>query len=1062
MMRKSVLVIILATLMVFSSFAITLSSSHAGSAKINPAMPQIRTGRTEVGNVYIYANGTVSNSSAVKESGTSNTYNLLVNINGTLFVDRNNTILDGNGLTLTGSISQSSQGALYSKYTNNLTIENVVIGPTSYVGINLRYVNNAVIDNVSTVNFTQFAAIMIYASGCVTVENSNLSFNSTNFPYNEASHGIRVDTATSIVLSNNDLSGALTTNVLGKFVRLMFVGNLKAFNNTIVATSPLSFGFVITNGGSEVFQQNYFSNTFTAISDSSTNSIFLLQNTFNNVSEIAVSSTYVTSYTSSGNIFQYVHFPLYFKSVGSISIDRGSFTNTNYALSFNDYGSLAISNTKFIQGSPSFEIQLSYGGTTSFTNDTINMSKTLGAKGILATGVSGLLNLAGDSFNVPQGPAVDVSYTPQVALTGSTIYANEGLLMGSGSVSYATITNDTFNLDHGGAAVSMTSSSSINDLNFSDNTVASQHSLPGNFGITTSSFHSSSNITVSGNSFANVLYPIKLLATSTYHGSDVRIQNNLVVNSTTAIQEGNYSDTEVTGNHLTNVYNTAISLWANGANSTVSNNMIENMPGIGSMSNGIEVNALFGGTVSKNTILNPGSTSQGIYVENSLDVAIYSNLVNRSEVAFNLQTNNNMLLFANTVNTAYQYGIQSIGNYNSSYYSNTVNNANTSLYAANGSKTLVYANTFHDAQANQSNLVFLSLYQYGFDYFFHNNFLNSTTNSTVSYVFRNSLVNMNRSLPVGGNYYSDYKGSGINGIGSTPMNLTGSVKDFYPLVKEWRSPTVTFIESGLSGNTPWSVKLGSTLMSSNGTSIVFPQTNAQYLTAEYSVVNVPGYIASVASGTVRLNSSSSVVTIDFTAVTYGVTFNESGLAHGTSWSVTLNGRTMTSSGSSMTFNVANGTYNYTVGALNRYTAASTSGDVSVNGAGASVAVSYTQKDFALTITQKGLPSGDAWNVTIGGKTYYSTASSLTVQIPAGTYSITVGSSAGYTATLPSANVTMGTSNSTLSVLFSHEVSPRSGSGIGSAILYGAIGVALGTISTMFATGTVIFRKRKGP
>jgi thermopsin len=64
---------------------------------------------------------------------------------------------------------------------------------------------------------------------------------------------------------------------------------------------------------------------------------------------------------------------------------------------------------------------------------------------------------------------------------------------------------------------------------------------------------------------------------------------------------------------------------------------------------------------------------------------------------------------------------------------------------------------------------------------------------------------------------------------------------------------------------------------------------------------------------------------------YEVTFTETGLTHGTSWSVTLNGITATSTTSTIQFYDPDGTYAFTVGAVAGHTAHPSSGAVTVHG-----------------------------------------------------------------------------------------------------------------------------------
>ena len=74
---------------------------------------------------------------------------------------------------------------------------------------------------------------------------------------------------------------------------------------------------------------------------------------------------------------------------------------------------------------------------------------------------------------------------------------------------------------------------------------------------------------------------------------------------------------------------------------------------------------------------------------------------------------------------------------------------------------------------------------------------------------------------------------------------------------------------------------------------------------------------------------------------YKVTFNESGLPAGTTWSVTLNGSTMSSTTNTASFTEANGTYSYSIGSVSGYMVSPSSGTVTINGGTAKIEVQYT-------------------------------------------------------------------------------------------------------------------------
>ncbi len=73
-----------------------------------------------------------------------------------------------------------------------------------------------------------------------------------------------------------------------------------------------------------------------------------------------------------------------------------------------------------------------------------------------------------------------------------------------------------------------------------------------------------------------------------------------------------------------------------------------------------------------------------------------------------------------------------------------------------------------------------------------------------------------------------------------------------------------------------------------------------------------------------------------------VTFSETGLTTGLSWSVTLNGSTeVAAAGSDITFSEANGAYAFEIPAVANYTVSPSSGTVTVDGAGVTVNVTFT-------------------------------------------------------------------------------------------------------------------------
>jgi len=133
--------------------------------------------------------------------------------------------------------------------------------------------------------------------------------------------------------------------------------------------------------------------------------------------------------------------------------------------------------------------------------------------------------------------------------------------------------------------------------------------------------------------------------------------------------------------------------------------------------------------------------------------------------------------------------------------------------------------------------------------------------------------------------------------------------------------------------TAWSVTFNGMTQTSSGTSISFMVPNGTYF---YQVSNVNGYTTSNSQGLVSVNGNNITVSISYSPIPpapskYTVEFVEVGLPSNTTWSVTLNGQTLSTSSSSISFNEVNGVYTYTVGSVSGYVSNSTSGVVSVNG-----------------------------------------------------------------------------------------------------------------------------------
>ncbi len=176
----------------------------------------------------------------------------------------------------------------------------------------------------------------------------------------------------------------------------------------------------------------------------------------------------------------------------------------------------------------------------------------------------------------------------------------------------------------------------------------------------------------------------------------------------------------------------------------------------------------------------------------------------------------------------------------------------------------------------------------------------------------------------------------------------------------------------------------------------------------------------------------SVINLTFNNPTYLVTFIESGLPSGTSWSVTFNGTTQTSTTGTITFSVPNGSYSYTVGSVMGYNSSPSSGSISVSGSSINQAITFTAikktiSNYTVTFTESGLPSGTAWyvNLSNGMKSGAITSSTYSFSLANGSVSYTISGTSGYSANSTAGSFTVNGHNLSISVKFTKPSTPAS-------------------------------------
>ncbi|MGC8614923.1 MAG: PKD domain-containing protein [Thermoprotei archaeon] len=122
-----------------------------------------------------------------------------------------------------------------------------------------------------------------------------------------------------------------------------------------------------------------------------------------------------------------------------------------------------------------------------------------------------------------------------------------------------------------------------------------------------------------------------------------------------------------------------------------------------------------------------------------------------------------------------------------------------------------------------------------------------------------------------------------------------------------------------------------------------------------------------------------------------LSFKESGLPSGHSWSVTVNGMTERATSAEISFFEQNGTYMWQVNAPHGYSAVPGYGVTSLEGFNKTISVNFTPTAgvYAVIFYESGLPSGEHWSVTLNNVTQSSSGNAIVFQETPGVYAFSV-------------------------------------------------------------------------
>lgn len=214
---------------------------------------------------------------------------------------------------------------------------------------------------------------------------------------------------------------------------------------------------------------------------------------------------------------------------------------------------------------------------------------------------------------------------------------------------------------------------------------------------------------------------------------------------------------------------------------------------------------------------------------------------------------------------------------------------------------------------------------------------------------------------------------------------------------------------GFGGTPSWGITIGGITYIQDGAfgvnDTTFTEPNGTYV---FAVVAPTGYTPAAASGIVVVNGADVEVMVTFapTGSTQAVTFAETGLPTGTSWSAFVMGFGQSSTSGTITFALPAGVYNWTIATVGGWYAPVAAGNVTVDHTAVSVPVAFAQFTYAVTFFESGLPAGTSWGVNVSGTPYMATGDYLTVQLPNGTATFTAISPTGFAATPATGSLTV--------------------------------------------------------
>ncbi len=365
----------------------------------------------------------------------------------------------------------------------------------------------------------------------------------------------------------------------------------------------------------------------------------------------------------------------------------------------------------------------------------------------------------------------------------------------------------------------------------------------------------------------------------------------------------------------------------------------------------------------------------------------------------------------------------------------------------------------------QNTLVFLQ-YAEVYAVEFNESGLRPGTNWTVNLDGSNLTTENGTLLTNLPNGSAEFSVNPVPDFSANPQNgtLTISGAGAAVTLKFSRTYHVEFITSGLPPGEQWTVHLGSSSDTNRttpvGGTIDFTEPNGTYA---YSISTVPGYrlVSIPPSGNLDVAGSNLTENLEYNVSVFELTVSEFGLPANQPWSITIGGQVVQSTVGVALVSLANGSYPYVVGSLAGWHLFERpyAGTINVSGSNESLFLNWSRTLYATTFEEAGLPAGTTWSVALTNGTSMVNVTSVTLQLPNGSFDYSISPPAGYVASPSSGVATVDGQNSSIAVAFHPVLTTNSGTELPPWLAWTILTLAAAAVAII---GVVFWRRHHQP